>query len=276
MPVSVTVIKNEITYDLTTFGLALKNHNIPSNPPNEIYTFEVPGRAGKIRQGVQVKERSFTLEFIIVADDPTIDYHIKVAAIGELLDNSVGPMYWIFGDIPGKRYLGEYNGTTDIEKIIFDGYLTVPLVCCFPYPETVTDVTNGWSYGQGYTYGMGLRYGDVYTKVVTASPTNFIIYHAGNVLLPPKIKITGQFTNLNINDGRGNILILTRVNGALDVVDIDCENFTIFLNTSTNIYSQGNGVFFTLPKGETNFTVTASGTINFTIQFTPFRHRYIY
>ncbi|MDF2650335.1 MAG: hypothetical protein K0Q73_6140 [Paenibacillus sp.] len=276
MPIDVKVIKNGVEYTFEQFGLALLKHNIPPNPEKEDFTLQIPGRPGKVRMGAQYKERSFSLECIIMANDTTFDYHIKVAAIAELLDSIDGPQYWIFGDIPGKRFSAEYTGSQSLEKMIFDGRLTIPLVCYFPFTESITDISNGWSYGDGYTYGMGLRHGDEYSHQLTSSPSTFKIYHAGGVPIPPKIRITGQFTNLSINDGRGNILTLTRVNGASDVVEIDCEESTVYLNDNQNIYSQSNGVFFMLPKGETTFTVTGSGAINCNIAFTPFRHRYIY
>jgi phage-related protein len=275
MPVSVHVIKDGIKYDLANFGLALKKHNIPLTPPKEDYTLDIPGRVGKLRLGTRDKERTFNLEFVLMANDSTIDYHLKVGDIADIL-YSPEPLYWIFGDIPGKRFQGEYNGAPDIEKMIFDGYLTIPIICYYPYIETVTDISSGWQYGQGYTYGIGLRYGDKYSHQITSSPSTFKMYHAGNVPVPPIILITGVFTNLHLSDGRGNELILTRTNGALDEIEIDCTESTIYLNDTQNIYSQGNGVFFVLPKGETTFTVTATGSINCTIAFTPFRHRYVY
>jgi phage-related protein len=276
MPVSCVMIKEGVPYDLSQYGLALLKHDIPPNPEKEDYTFQIPGRAGKVRMGTLYKERTFSLEFLLMADDPTVDYQSKVADISELLDASGGPQYWIFGDMSGKRFLGEYNGSESIEKMIFDGRLTIPLVCYFPFTETVTDVSSGWSYGQGYMYGMGLRYGDQYSYNITSSPSTFKIYHAGSAPLPPQIKITGQFTNLQLSDNRGNTLMLTRTNGPGDIIDIDCENFRVTLNGTQNIYSQSNNVWFQLPKGETTFTVSATGAINCTIAFTPFRHRYIY
>jgi phage-related protein len=275
MPVEVTIIKNDIEYKFSDFGLALLKHNIPPNPDKEDFTLQIPGRPGKVRMGSQYKERTFSLECILMADDPTIDYHIKVAEIAELMDMISEPSYWIFGDMPGKRWQAEYTGSQSIDKMIFDGRLTIPLVCYFPFTETITDVSSGWSFGQGYTYGMGLRYGDAYIFPITSSGQTFKVYHAGNVPLKPKIRIIGAFTNLHLNDGQGNELIITRSNGPNDVVEIDCEESTIYLNDTTNIYSQGNGVFFVLPKGESTFTVTGTN-LNCTIAFTPFRHRYIY
>jgi phage-related protein len=275
MPVEVTIIKNEIEYKFSDFGLALLKHNIPPNPDKEDFTIQIPGRPGKIRMGSQYKERTFSLECILMADDSTVDYQARVAAVAELLDFvDDGPGYWIFGDIPGKRFQAEYSGSQSIDKMIFDGRLTIPLVCYFPFSESITDVSNGWEYGQGYTYGMGFMYGS-YSQQVTSSPTTIKIYHAGNVPLPAKIKITGKFTNLHINDGHGNELILTRTNGDTDVVDIDSEESTIYLNGTQNIYSQGNGDFFMLPKGESAFIITGTN-LDFTVAFTPFRHRYIY
>ncbi|MCR8633496.1 phage tail family protein [Paenibacillus radicis (ex Xue et al. 2023)] len=276
MPISCNIIKNGMTYDLEQYGIALIKHNIPPLPEKEDYTFQIPGKAGKVRMGSQYKERTFDLELLLMADDATIDYQSKVAELAWLLDSIGGPEYWIFGDIPGKRFLGEYTGQMNLEKMIFDGRLTVPLVCYFPFTETVTDVANGWSYGEGYTYGMGLRFGDTYSKAVTVSGTTFTIYHAGTAPLPPKIKITGQFTNLSLNDGRGHVMTITRANGVNDTIEIDCEEGTVYLNGTQNIYSQTNAVFFSLPRGTTTFTFTASGVVNFTVSFTPFRHRYLY
>lgn len=276
MPVSVTIIKGGQTYTLEQFGVACKRHDIPPLPEKEDYTMQVPGRAGKIRMGAQYKERSFSIECIIMADNPTVDYQMRLAAVAELLDTISEPAYWIFGDMPGKRWQAEYTGSMTIEKMIFDGEFTIPLVSYSPWPESVTDVSSGWSYGQGMTYGMGLKYGSKYSFPVIASPTTFKVYHAGNVPLPPQIIIFGIFSNLRIDDGRGNTLEINRTNAAGDVVTVDCESGTVKLNNGQNIYGQTNKVFFELPHGDTTFTVTGSGTINCAIVFAPFRHRYLY
>jgi phage-related protein len=276
MPVSLTIIKDVVTYDIADYGLALLKHNIPPNPEKEDYTFDIPGKPGKVRMGSQYKERQFSLDCLVMADDPTVDYQMKLAAIAELFDMISEPAYLIFGDMPGKRFLGEYTGSQSIDKMIFDGNLTIPIVCYFPFSESVTDVSSGWQYGQGYSYGMGLRYGDEsnYSTDISTSGQTMTIYHAGGVPYPPKIRLTGAFTNLSISDGT-NTLTLTRTNGAGDVIDIDCEEGTVYLNTNTNIYAESNGVFFSLGKGETTFTITGTG-LNCTVEFTPFRHRYIY
>lgn len=276
MPVSCTVIKNGTTYDLAQFGIALLKHNIPPLPEKEDFTLQIPGRPGKIRMGSQYKERTFSLEFLLMADDAEVDYHVKVGELAWLLDSIDGPAYWIFGDLPGKRFRGEYSGSMDIEKMIFDGRLTVPLVCYFPFTETVTDVSSGWSYGQGYTYGMGLRYGDSYSFPITSAPASFTVYHPGTAPLPPKLRISGVFTNLQLSDGRGNTLLINRTNGSGDVIDIDCEEGTVMVNGTNNIYGQTNAVFFQLTRGETTFTVKSTGPINCTIAFVSFRPRYLY
>lgn len=275
MPVSVHVIKDGKKYDLADYGLALLKHNIPLTPPKEIYSVDVPGRAGQVRMWSKDKAREFTLEFIFMACDATYDYQTKLADISELL-YSDDPLYWIFGDMEGKRIEGEYNGTPDINKVIFDGYLNIPIICHNPYFESVNDLSSGWLYGKGNTYGMGLRYDDSYVFPVTTSPMSFPIYNGGNLPLKPVLEIAGTFTNIRINDGRGNELVITRINSGLDVVEVDCSESTIYLNRNQNIYSQGNGVFFVLPKGVTNFTVMAIGAIDCVISFRPFRYKYTY
>lgn len=276
MPVSVTIVKGNQTYTLEQFGVACKKHNIPPLPEKEIYTMQVPGRAGKVRMGAQYLERSFSLECILMADDPTVDYQMRLAAVAELLDTIAEPAYWVFGDMPGKRWQAEYVGSMTIEKMIFDGEFTIPLISYFPWPESITDVSNGWEYEQGYTYGMSLEYGGSLSFSITSSPTSFNVNHAGNVPLPPKIKITGQFTNLVISDGRGTALEINRVNGGSDTIEVDCEEGRVILNGSQSIYGQTNKHFFVLPHGDTIFTVTSTGTVNCIIEFTPFRHRYLY
>lgn len=275
MPVPVTIYKDNQVFTFEQFGLALLKHNIPPLPEKEDFTIQIPGRHGKVRMGAQYKERPFTLECILMADDPMVDYQMRLAQVAELLDTISEPAYWVFGDMPGKRWLAEYTGLMTVEKLIFDGNITLPMVAYQPFPESVTDVSNGWQYGQGYTYGMGLRYGDKYSFQITQSGQQFVIYHAGNVPLPPRIRITGTFSNLKLNDGRGKTLAINRTTGVSDVVEIDSENQQIYLNGTTNIFAQTNQVFFTLPHGETTFTVTAD-SVNCTIAFTPFRHRYLY
>mgnify|MGYP001363708979 CR=1 FL=1 len=275
MPVAAFVIKDGVKYDLADYGLALLKHNIPLTPPKEVYTVDVPGKAGLVRMGSKDKSREFTLEFILMAEDSTYDYQSKLADLSELL-YSDEPLYWIFGDREGKRIQGEYNGYPDIDKVIFDGYLSIPIICHNPYFESVNDLTSGWSYGSGNTYGMGLRYGDVSSFSVKTNPTTFTVYNGGNIALQPRILMVGKFTNLRLSDGRGNELVLTRVNQTADTVEVDCEQGQIYLNSFTNIYSQGNGVFFVLPKGETIFTVTSSEEIDCQISFTPFQYKYTY
>lgn len=275
MPVSVTIIKGGQSFRLEDFGVACKRHDIPPLPEKEDYTIQVPGRAGKIRMGAQYKERSFYIECLLMADDPMVDYQMRLAAVAELLDMISEPAYWIFGDMPGKRWQAEYTGSMTIEKMIFDGQFTIPLVSYSPWPETVTDISSGWEYGQGYTYGMGLRYGDKYSFQVTASPTSFEVYNPGNVPLPPIMIIQGQFTNLSIKDGRGNDLWLNWTNGVSDKVAVDCEKGTVMRNDQ-NMYRQTNKTFFELTKGATTITVSGIGAMNCTVTFSPFRPKYLY
>ncbi|WP_127580818.1 phage tail domain-containing protein [Paenibacillus koleovorans] len=260
--------------DTASVDLELVERYIPPLPNVEDQNVQIDGRDGEIDFGMVYGPRVIQLVFFLT-EYTELDYYDKIAAAVEMFNPRIGELTVTFDDLPGRVYSARPIGTVPIDKGGTIRTLAIPLKMHQPFPES-TDVSSGWEYGQGYSYGMGLRYGDEYSYTVSSSPDTFEIYHAGNVPIKPKFRITGHFTNLNLSDGRGNTLVLTRVNGPSDYIDINCEKGTVKLNNSQNIYSQSNGCFFVLPKGETTFTATASGTVNFTITFAPFRHRYLF
>jgi phage-related protein len=118
-------------------GLGLKKHNIPVLPPTRDYSLEIAGRDGEIDFGSTYGPRVINLECIVMADDATLDYHRRVAQVAALFNIKKGDIVLTFEDLPGRRYIGRYAGTMDIEKIIFDGELTIPVkLGKHPFPES--------------------------------------------------------------------------------------------------------------------------------------------
>ncbi|MNC67352.1 Phage tail protein [compost metagenome] len=77
-----------------------------------------------------------------MADDTTIDYHNRVAKVAALFNIRKGDIIFTFSDRPGKRYIGRYAGTMDIQKIIFDGEVTIPIKMGEnPFPESDERIT---------------------------------------------------------------------------------------------------------------------------------------
>lgn len=119
-----------------SLNLGLIRHDIPVLPPTKDYSLEVSGRDGELDFGCQYGARVISLECILMADNPTTDYQLKVARIARAFHAQKGDQAFTFADRPGKRYMARYSGTMPIEKIIFDGRLTIPLKMHDPWPES--------------------------------------------------------------------------------------------------------------------------------------------
>lgn len=138
----------EVTADgvsLRSIGLGVKKHNIPILPPTVDNGLAIAERDGEIDFGSTYGPRTFELECVVMADDPTLDYHRRVAQVAALFNIRKGDIVFTFSDRPGKRYIGRYAGTMDIEKLIFDGDVTIPIrMGENPFPvsgEKITEVT---------------------------------------------------------------------------------------------------------------------------------------
>ncbi len=129
----------------SSIGLGLKSHNIPILPPTKSNGLEIAERDGEVDFGSTYGSRTFDLECVVMADDPTLDYHRRVALVAALFNVRKGDIVFTFSDRPGKRYIGKYDGTMDIEKIIFDGEVTIPIKMGEnPFPvsdEQITELT---------------------------------------------------------------------------------------------------------------------------------------
>ncbi|MGG6309783.1 distal tail protein Dit [Paenibacillus macerans] len=128
-----------------TIGLGLKKHNIPPLPETRDNGVEIAERDGELDFGSTYGPRTFDLECVIMADDPTIDYQNRVAQVAALFNVRKGDITFTFGDRPGKKYIGRYAGTMNIEKLIFDGNVTIPIkMGSNPFPlsdERITELT---------------------------------------------------------------------------------------------------------------------------------------
>ncbi|MNW33508.1 Phage tail protein [compost metagenome] len=76
-----------------------------------------------------------------MANDTTLDYHRRVAQVAALFNAKKGDIVYTFSDFPGRRYIGRYAGTLDIEKILWDGELTIPIKMSeHPFPESEENI----------------------------------------------------------------------------------------------------------------------------------------
>lgn len=156
-------------------GLGLKKHNIPVLPPTRDYNLEIAGRDGELDFGSTYGPRVINLECIIMADDTTLDYHRRVAQVAALFNAKKGDIVFTFDDLPGRRYIGRYAGTLDIEKILFDGELTIPIKMGeHPFPESDENLKE---------------------IVITKSPQTVSISSSGDEKASPIIVLTNQGTN---------------------------------------------------------------------------------
>lgn len=130
--------------DLRSIGLGVKKHNIPPLPETRDNSIEIAERDGELDFGSTYGPRTFDLECVIMANDSTIDYQNRVAQVAALFNAKKGDIIFTFSDRPGKRYIGRYAGTISIEKLIFDGNVTIPIKMGEnPFPvsdERITEV----------------------------------------------------------------------------------------------------------------------------------------
>lgn len=128
----IEVTVNGVTF--TSLGLGVIKHDIPPLPPTRDYNLEIAGMDGEIDFGSTYGPRLINIECILMADDATTDYQTKVAAIALIFNAKRGDLSFTFSDIVGKNYLARYAGSMAIEKIIFDGNITIPLKMHNPFP----------------------------------------------------------------------------------------------------------------------------------------------
>jgi phage-related protein len=263
----------EVTVNGVTFsslGLGVKRHDIPVLPPTKDYNVEIAGMDGEIDFGSTYGPRPINIDCVLMADDSTVGYHYMVAAIATTFNAKRGDLVFTFSDLAGRRYMARYCGTMPIEKLIFDGNVTIPLKMHWPFPESLRD-TSVIEYNQGLEYGQGYDYSS-YAAQVTFSSQSINIENLGTVESAPLIRITGSFTNLSLSDGT-NTSTYSGTTISTDVIEINCKKSTITKN-GVNTYAQSNGVFFLLKPGMTNIVSTSTNPI-FKIEFI-FRHNYLY
>ncbi|MDR0269644.1 distal tail protein Dit [Paenibacillus sp.] len=127
-----------------SIGLGLKSHNIPVLPPTKDNTLEIAERDGEIDFGSTYGARTFELECVVMANDSTFDYHRRVAQVAALFNSKRGDIPFTFEDLPNRIYYGRYAGTMEIEKLLFDGMVTIPIKMSNPFPvsdEKITELT---------------------------------------------------------------------------------------------------------------------------------------
>lgn len=119
-----------------SIGLGLIKHNIPVLPPTRDYNVQLAGRDGEIDFGADYGPRVINLECVVMAEDTTFDYHRRVAQVAALFNARRGDIAFTFEDLPDRTYYGRYAGTMDIEKLLFDGMVTIPIKMHDPFPRS--------------------------------------------------------------------------------------------------------------------------------------------
>lgn len=168
----------EVTVNGVTFsslGLGVKRHDIPVLPPTKDNTVEIAGMDGEIDFGSTYGPRLINIECILMADDATTDYQARVAVIAALFNAKKGDLAFTFSDIVSKHYMARYCGTMSIEKLIFDGNVTIPIKMHDPFP-----------------YGEEI----VVEETIVTSPKLLFINSGGNIRTSPIIVLTNTGVNI--------------------------------------------------------------------------------
>ncbi|ANY70407.1 hypothetical protein BBD42_30855 [Paenibacillus sp. BIHB 4019] len=268
--IEVFIEGNGISETFSSLGLGLKRRDIPVLPDTRDYNVTLSDVDGEIDFGSEYGPRIINHECILMADDPTTDYQAKVIRLAQVFNAKRGDLYITYSDLPDRRYKMRYAGTMSIEKIIFDGNLSIPMKMHDPFPEALRDTAVN-EYGQELEYGQGYEYSP-YSLYISSSGQTFEVENRGSVDVRPIIRISGSLQQLALSNGE-QTFTFGGVMHAADVLEVNAEKYTIKLN-ALNAYSQTNGVFLLLKPGVNTFTLNAVSP-NVTITFL-FRHKYLY
>jgi len=156
-----------------SLGLGLIRRDIPVLPDTRDYNVVLSGTDGELDFGSEYGPRMVPHECVVMAEDPTLDYHRKIAQIARFFNAKKGDSILTYSDLPGRRYKMRYSGTLPIEKLIFDGMVTIPMKMHSPFPESDERVLE--------------------TTIIT-SPKQIIVVSDGDVRASPVITITNTGT----------------------------------------------------------------------------------
>lgn len=268
--IEVTIEGNGISETFRSLGLGLKRRDIPVLPDTREYNLTIAGRDGEIDFGAEYGPRIINHECVLMAEDTTTDYQAKIIKLAQVFNVKRGDLYITYSDLPDRRYKMRYAGTMPIEKMIFDGDISIPMKMHDPFPEALRD-TSKYEYGQGLEYDQGYEYSS-YSIYVNTKVQSFPIENRGSVDVHPLIRISGSLQQLSLTNGE-QTFTFGGVMSASDTLEINSEKYTVKLN-GLNAFSQTNGVFLLLKPGVTTITTQAIAA-NFTIEFL-FRHKYLY
>jgi len=123
----------------SSLGIGIIRRDIPILPDTRDYTVQIAGHNGELDFGSEYGARIVTHECVLMADDPTTDYHAKVRQLARVFDAKRGERIVTYSDLPGKQYRMRYAGSLPIEKIIFDGNFSLPMKMYDPFPESSTE-----------------------------------------------------------------------------------------------------------------------------------------
>ncbi|MDT3426063.1 phage-related protein [Paenibacillus forsythiae] len=254
---------------LSEIGVQLVSREIPALPEAEENAVKLAGRDGQLNFGSTYAARTLSLGLFIMGDD----YDGVVGKLAGIFNVRRSPLIILFSDRPGKRYVAEYRGSISFDTSTGNRLINVPLKMDDPFPESQHS-TELREYGEGLEYDQGYFYiSDSYFEI-TASGQTATVNNEGSDVAYPLIRITGAFTDLALSDGEQTFTFSGSV-GSSDVLEIDCDlsKCRVRLN-GENAFSRSNGVFFSLERGETTFTVMA-GSPNFTLEII-YRYKYLF
>ncbi|PWW06338.1 phage-related protein [Paenibacillus cellulosilyticus] len=259
-----------LSVTFSELGLGIKRRDIPVLPETRDYSVAIAGVDGEVDFGSEYGPRIISHECVVMANDSTLDYHAKLARIAQVFNAKRGDLIVTYSDLPKRRYRMRYAGTMPIEKLIFDGNITIPMKMHDPFPESLQD-TERREYDQGLEFGQGYEYNNSFFHITTSGQT-IEIENQGSIDVRPLIRIIGSLQQLELSVD-GQTFTFGGVMQATDTLLLNGDRYTVKLN-DMNAYSQTNGVFLSLKPGVSTITCTASNP-DFTIEFI-FRHKYLY
>jgi len=195
---------------------------------------EVPGRHGEIDFGTELRPRYLELK-VATKDGLSITQRETLKrTIAKYLNSVSGTKKMIFQDDPDVQYEVKYSGRIDLTKYASWMEFVIPFKMSKPFIESSEENTHT---GDG------------------------TLENAGTFETPVLIEITGEVSNPCVSVG-SQALVYTGNVPVSQILKIDTDNKTVKLD-GDNALNNYNGVFPTLPPGDTIVSVPVNGTTVF-------------
>jgi phage-related protein len=238
----------------------LRDHYHPATPEMRNRTMSIPGMTGEWDFGSEWGSRPFSLPFGLI-DYDRYELQRKLRAFVAFLVDAYGKPREIklsFDYEPDKYYSVKVSSRVDVERAIFSGQLSLPLVAHKPYAKSATTSDN-YILDSDISVMADIMLDTGLSNRVITSPQTFEVINNGSVAIPFTFNVEGSGTNVTFSTNGKTLSLGSFSNKTIEIQD----NYVIKFDGVADLTST-NGVFIELMPGVN--TITVNGTnLNLTV-----------